>query len=49
MRCEHEAGTLEFGKIVDIDSERVKIAFKERCQNCNKIIDKGFLTYTRDD
>ena len=48
-KCEHSDCEIIFGKILDIGTESVEIAFKERCNYCNKIIDKGSMTYTRSD
>jgi hypothetical protein len=48
-KCEHESCSLIFGKILDIDTEKVDVAFKEKCNSCNKIIQRGSFIYMRKD
>lgn len=47
-KCEEQgfSGDIEFGKILSINLEEVEIKFKERCQSCLKIVNKGSIIYT---
>jgi hypothetical protein len=47
--CEHSECGIEFGKVLDIDTEKVEVAVKERCNLCGKIIYRGSFVYRRKD
>jgi hypothetical protein len=52
MKCNHlegYSGEIIFGKIVAIGTEECEVDFKERCQACGKVMDKGTYIYRRKD